>query len=372
MNHAAKGPTARAAPVPVTALMDNSTAYGATEFVEQERPREPWAKKCFQSFVDVAVNHGAVHHPRATRRGLAADAEEGLASILVPAREIGLVSLYSLLTAEDIEVSESHMEEIFRDFILFARENRNALAQWLSLHLSPTLRGRHEASMQDPRLTQQRTLDFWQGRRACTSFADELRIRSEDLMIAFDAFQRGLLYYIMASESGSCYFYHPYRSALFARHFDTVRTLTQRWSWGSYLATLLEANQLPRELQYMVQLMGTIRAKTLSYDATVYSVAMEPQSHSNAYRDKIIAIASEIGLPARVTDRTKALMAILASSAGAAIDGIFGTLCMATLALGLATFSLTKKELYVRGEITQLRVLRGCLTWPSLFGKERD
>lgn len=351
-----------------SATIDFSTAYAATEFIENTKPKEPWAKESFKILIDTLTNHSIVIYPHTTNKGLKNDNNiKNLPNILAALRSNNLILPHTNEVAEDILIDQDTFNETLNVFTIFATNNVQSLKHWINFHLSSKIKAKHIALMDHKNFTQKQMIALWKNNIGADRLSKISGIDSDNLMMAFDAFYRGIQYYKISTSADSLYFPHPLRKYIYSNDFEFERNYFNRWSWGSVLSYLIEDNKISRNQDELTDIISEIKNKMINLNATWYNNEYDDNKYVKITKDKIETIAIELGLPAKIKTNTLEIIQTLLGGTGALIDTIAGTVCLATITLSIGFQKIKENDIYISGKIGKLKFLRGSLSWPNLF-----
>src|SRR5258708_35822704 len=138
-------------------------------------------------------------------------------------------------------------------------------------------------------------VEFWKDRQSTIEqLEQQIGVGTDQLLYTFDVMFRGLQYYKILEGAGASYFPHPIRQSLLTGQVDQNFYYPRSWSWGRWLANLIENEQTRREPEEIIQLVANVRNHVLLQGATWVDLEKATEKEK---REKITTIASECHLP---------------------------------------------------------------------------
>lgn len=352
---------------PEKAAVDITTGYGADSFLYGGTgPQDPWAKDCFMSIVDAATNHREFHYPLPTAYSAKTVDLNALPLSIASLHRAAVLTPITQTTAEQLVVADKPLEAEYANFYQWAAINAQFLRMWLALHFQKEIKKQHKGRM-SKKDVQPFIADFWKSQKT-TKLASLVGAKPSELRYAFDVMFRGLQYYRILSPNETFYFPHPIRRPLLGGQNATLyEKFSERWSWGRLIANLVETGRIRKEPDEIAQIVASLRVRVGIKEATWYDLAPLVEKE---WKDKIITIAGESTLPARVKDKVRKGIERGMGIAGLAADLAPMSAPLVSVGLGVVAIPLSFWKGEVPRALGRLKFCRGVLEWPGLFDNQ--
>jgi len=337
---------------------DITTGFSSEEFIINNKPFDPYAKKSFISLVDSIINHNISIIPHPTKKSSEDDQKIILPELFNLLINRKLLSSFSKRVASEIQVEENELHKYLTRFRAFSIKEKNELVNWIEYHFNPKIRYKH--LIQLPRDIQPFIEKFWNESQECKKLTDELGIESHKLRYAFDVYYRGLQYDLISENENALYISHPIRYTIFDNNIDYSFQFKNLRSWGEIIAYMIEKKMFSRRLDEVVDLIYRIKDKVINYCSWYSKISFKERI------EKEIEIISEEKIDVRIKEKVIDTSQVVATTASSAVDALINTFGTITLIVNLGFIKLKESKPTGRGKITKIKFLRGLFDWDKI------
>lgn len=291
------------------------TSIIGVESVFRGSVADPWGRKLAGRFADFVVYSDVARFTMPIRAGIRSYDDPTLPALLAKLRSRDS-SLFAPITCEIEEtrtLNPDYLHDAFASFAGWARNSKGALHRWLRLHAEPWIRDGHLARVRPAHVFD---LERLRSDPSVNELVQTLGLPATDIFYAFDIVLRYPLYGELVG-SGSYFLAHPIRElqnlptmqigtgpapSIAISFSDAVVAMAPRMSLDEYTAFLHEARGIVRDRRIFELQPGAVD------------------------KDTIREIASELGIPARLSGTGKVLgvAAGLLGMAGGPVTAVVG------------------------------------------------